>query len=91
MKTIDVHEAQASLRQYAEEVKTGEALVLTEDGTPIAALVPITDNFDEENLALGSNPEFLAFLEEARRSGDAIPHDEFWRQVDDEVARKASR
>ena len=64
MKNIELTQANDSLGQSVRDL-AGEPLVVTEAGVPIAALVPI-DEFDLESLALGSNPRFLAIIEEAR-------------------------
>jgi antitoxin (DNA-binding transcriptional repressor) of toxin-antitoxin stability system len=64
MRNVEVTQAHASLGQSVRQL-AGEPLVVTEDGVPIAALVPI-DELDQESLALGSNPRFMAILEEAR-------------------------
>jgi antitoxin (DNA-binding transcriptional repressor) of toxin-antitoxin stability system len=64
MRTIEVTQANDSLGQSVRHL-AGEPLVVTEDGVPIAALVPI-DELDLEALALGENPRLMAILEEAR-------------------------
>ena len=91
MKTIDLTDAQAPLSRYAEELQERhEALVVVRDGKPVAALVALSeDDIDLEHIALSTNREFLAFLDEARRSsGEPLSHDEFWRQVEEEVGEK---
>jgi antitoxin (DNA-binding transcriptional repressor) of toxin-antitoxin stability system len=64
MKNVELTQANDSLGQSVRDL-AGEPLVVTESGVPIAALVPI-DELDLESLALGSNPRFLAIIEEAR-------------------------
>ncbi len=64
MKNIDVTQANDPSGQSVRGL-AGEPLVVTEDGAPIAAPVPI-DEGDLESLALGSNPRFLAVIERAR-------------------------
>ncbi|MGO9466395.1 MAG: type II toxin-antitoxin system Phd/YefM family antitoxin [Isosphaeraceae bacterium] len=64
MRNVEVTQATDSLGQSVRNLE-GEPLVVTEDGVPIAALVPI-DELDLESLALGSHPRFMAILEEAR-------------------------
>lgn len=64
MRNIDVTQAHDSLGHSVRNL-AGEPLVVTEDGVPIAALVPI-DELDRESLALGNNPRFMAILEKAR-------------------------
>lgn len=77
MKTIELSEATGPLSEYAERAH-GEALVVTERGRPVAALVPV-EELDLESLSLGTNPEFLALIEESRsrcRAGTGISTDE---------------
>jgi hypothetical protein len=60
-----------------------EPLVITRDGKPVAALVPIED-VDLESLSLSHNPEFIAMLERSRRSAKekgTIPFEEMKRRL----------
>ena len=41
-KTVDVREAQTQLKELLSEVQEGVEVVLTEDSTPVARLVPVT-------------------------------------------------
>lgn len=64
MKTLDVNEAIAHLAEYAQDVDK-ETVILTLDGHPVAALLPIKD-VDWETIALSTNPEFQAILARSR-------------------------
>jgi len=64
MKTVEMSEATGPLSEYAERAHQ-ETLVVTEDGKPVAALVPI-EEVDLESLSLGTNPDFLALIEHSR-------------------------
>ena len=64
MKNIEMTQASGPLNQSVRELE-GEPLVVMEHGVPLAVLVPI-DEDDLESLALGSNPRFLAVIEQAR-------------------------
>jgi len=64
MKTIEMTKAPASLAKYAREA-TKEAVILTDSGKPIAALVPI-ENADLETATLSTHPKFLALIEHSR-------------------------
>jgi len=64
MKTIEVAKASGSLSKYAQEVAK-EPVVLTVDGKPVAALVPIA-NADMETVTLSNHPQFLALIERSR-------------------------
>ena len=82
MKTIDIHDANAPLSQYARQLGE-EPLVLTDGDQPVAALLSISE-LDLESLSLGTNPKFLAILENARtqhRAGQGLPSDEVRRQL----------
>lgn len=54
MKTVEISEAKGPLSQYARRAQR-ETLVLTEDGKPVAAVVPI-EEMDLESLSLGHQP-----------------------------------
>lgn len=69
MKKISAEKATHSLADYARKLN-GAALVVTEDGKPIAALVPIKD-MDMETLAVGTSPQFLEIIERSRRRQEA--------------------
>lgn len=64
MKTLELSEAVGPLAEYAREVDR-EPLVLTVDGSPVAALVAIEDA-DLETVSLTTNPRFLALIERSR-------------------------
>jgi antitoxin (DNA-binding transcriptional repressor) of toxin-antitoxin stability system len=64
MKTMETSRATAPLGEYAKNVRQ-EPLVLTVDGKPVAALVPI-ENADMETVTLSTHPQFLALIERSR-------------------------
>jgi prevent-host-death family protein len=64
MKTLELKTATASLAEYAKDVAT-EPVILTVDGKPVAALVPI-ENADLETVTLSTHPKFLALIERSR-------------------------
>lgn len=77
MKTIELVNATAPLLEYARGLGE-EPLVLTEEGRPVAALVPVEDA-DLETLALSTNPQFIALIERSRarqRKEGGIPPEE---------------
>lgn len=80
-------EATAPLAEYAEESAKG-AVVVTRQGTPVAAVVPV-DGADLETLSLATNPDFLAMIERSRArcpAGSGISTDEMRRRL---AARRA--
>ena len=64
MKTLEMAEATSPLQSYARQA-SHEPLILTQDGKPIAALVPI-ENTDVETVTLSLNPRFIALIERSR-------------------------
>ena len=75
MKMFDIGEATQTLGEAARGV-SDEPVVLTEDGRPMAVLLPI-ENADLETVSLSSNPRFLAMIERSRtrqrEQGDLSP------------------
>ena len=64
MKTIEIGEATHPLAEYIPGVHA-EPLVITDQGTPRAVILPLTD-VKPESVALGTNPEFVALIERSR-------------------------
>ena len=69
VKRIELDEATAPLAEYARDAGS-EALVLTVNGKPVAALVPI-ENADLETVTLSTHPWFLALIERSRARQNA--------------------
>lgn len=67
MKTVDAAKAQGPLAGYARRVhQADEAIVVVDDGKPIAVVVPV-EGGNLEALSLSTNPEFIGLLEASRR------------------------
>ena len=64
MNTLEIEQANHSLRKYAAQVK--DPLVITDHGKPIAALLSL-ENVDMETVSLSTNPRFLSIIERSRR------------------------
>jgi hypothetical protein len=82
MKTIEIAEASGPLADSTKGVGS-EPLVVTENGTPTAVILPLA-NTDIETVALSTNPEFLALVERARvraREEGELSADEIRRRV----------
>ena len=82
MKSIEVSKATAPLAEYAHDVES-EPLILTEGGVPVAALMAIADA-DLETVALGSDPRFMALIEQARaqqKAGADLSVEEVRREI----------
>jgi hypothetical protein len=65
MKKLPLAKATASLAEYVQDLKHGP-LVVTIKGKPVAALVLI-EGMDWESYSLGTNPDFLDWIEQSRR------------------------
>jgi len=64
VKVIEQQDATRSLAEYAAEIGSG-ALVVTDHGHPVAALVPL-DDADMETVKLSTAPQFVRLIEQAR-------------------------
>ena len=64
MKVVEKAKATGSLAAYTEEVGNGP-VVVTDQGKPVAVLVPI-DNADLETVALSTNRQFIELIERSR-------------------------
>jgi antitoxin (DNA-binding transcriptional repressor) of toxin-antitoxin stability system len=83
MTIIDKSDATGSLGEYASNIAAG-AVIVTSDGHPVAALVPI-ENTDLETVALCTNHEFLSLIERSRarvRTEGGISSEEMRRRFD---------
>ena len=87
MRILELAEANASLAEYARDV-TKEPVIVTVDGKPVAALVPI-ENADLETVMLSTHPQFLALIERSRarqRAEGGISSEEMRRRLGLEAA-----
>jgi antitoxin (DNA-binding transcriptional repressor) of toxin-antitoxin stability system len=64
MKVVEKADATATLAEYAAQIANG-AVIVTNEGRPVAALVPI-ENADLETVSLSTNREFLDLIERSR-------------------------
>jgi prevent-host-death family protein len=64
MKTIELHDATSPLADYIEGVQS-EPLVITDQGTPTAVILPLVGT-DLETVSLSTNPDFIALIERSR-------------------------
>ena len=69
MKVVESIDATGSLAEYAADIAKG-AVIVTNQGQPVAALVPI-ENADLETVSLSTNPRFLELIERSRASARA--------------------
>jgi antitoxin (DNA-binding transcriptional repressor) of toxin-antitoxin stability system len=81
MKIVEKEQATGTLAAYTEEVGNGP-VVVTDQGKPVAVLVPI-DNADLETVALSTNPRFMELIQRSRarvRAEGGIPSEEMRRR-----------
>lgn len=90
MKTVEMADATASLSEYAREAQK-QALVVTKDGKPVLALMPLPPNTDLQNLVVTTHPAFQALMQRSetrRRSEGGLSTEQVRRQL---VSRRAAR
>ncbi|MDQ3775244.1 MAG: hypothetical protein M3461_13295 [Pseudomonadota bacterium] len=84
MKILEKSDATGSLAEYTADIEK-EPVIVTSDGIPIAALVPI-GNVDLETMSLSTNAVFIALIERSRarhRAEGGISSDEMQRRMRD--------
>jgi prevent-host-death family protein len=64
MKVVEKADATATLAEYTAEIASG-AVIVTSEGRPVAALVPI-ENADLETVSLSTNRDFLELIDRSR-------------------------
>ncbi len=82
MKVVELLQAKGSLADYVHDAAT-DPIIVTEGGSPVAALVPI-ENTDLETATLATDPAFLALLERSRarlRQEGALSAEEMKRRL----------
>ena len=91
MKTASAAAIAAQFNDYLEASRE-QPVLITRNGKPVAVLLAVRDKTEAEELA-GRRPRSLrSVFAEAHAQlerGEGIPHDEFWRQV--EQSRRARR
>ena len=88
MRTFTIAEAKENLDMLVHEPEN-EAVLITENGQPLAILSFVTDPSDMERLKMAYSPQLQEILANSRRQiqeGKGIPADEFWRQMEEEYA-----
>lgn len=93
MRTLEIKKATGELSSYAEQVRK-EPVVVTENGKPVMALLPISAA-DLETISLSADPRFIALIERSRalyKPGSGIPLEEIRRKYGlSATTRKAAR
>jgi prevent-host-death family protein len=91
MKTASAAKIAARFNDYLEASREQPVLV-THNGKPVAVLLSVHDKAEAEKLASGRTRSLRSIFEEAHdqlEKGGGIPHDQFWREV--EQHRRAKR
>ncbi|HUB25637.1 MAG TPA: type II toxin-antitoxin system Phd/YefM family antitoxin [Tepidisphaeraceae bacterium] len=92
MKIASVADVKAKLSAYVKASDSGP-VVITRNGKAVAAIVGLANDDDVERLLLAFSTKLRGILLNAKkriRSGRGIPHDEFWRQMSAEKAKRKS-
>ncbi len=88
MKIAPVAEVKAHFSEYVKESEKGP-VVVTRNGRPAVVMIAAGDDADElERLILAHSPCFREVLSRSReeiRSTGGMSHEDFWREVDDEL------
>ena len=80
MKVAPIADIKAKLSEYIEESHNG-AVIITKNGRPTAAIVPIDSDEDLERIVLSRSKLFSNIIAKSERkikSGKKISHDDFW-------------
>ena len=90
MKTVSAAKMAAQFNDYLEASREQPVLV-TRNGKPVAVLMAVQNQAEAEQLALGRVRSLRSILQEAHeqiQEGAGIPHDQFWREVEQSRAAK---
>ena len=88
MKIAPVAEVKAHFSEYVRESQKGP-IVVTRNGRPAVVMIAAGDDSEElERLVLAHSPRFQEVLSRSReqiRSAGGVGHEDFWREVDEEL------
>ncbi len=93
MKIASLAKMKAQLSAYVRATSEGP-VVVTRNGKAVAVLVGVKDEDEVERLMLAHSPKLRAILdaaEERIRMGQGIPHEQFWKEVEEETKARARR
>ena len=93
MKIASQNEVAADFAAYLKASKSGP-VVITNKGKPVAVIVRAEAAEDVERLLMGHSRKLQKLLERARkrfREGQGIPHDQFWKEVEADNAKRMSK
>ena len=69
MKIENLREVKMRFSEYVKELPKSGTVLITKNGRPCAALVPVTEDTDLEALALSRNKRFWKLIDEAIARG----------------------
>ena len=70
MKVENIREVKTRFSRYVKELPKSGTVLITRNGRPCAALVPVTEDTDLEALALSQNKRFWKLVDEAIAGGE---------------------
>jgi prevent-host-death family protein len=69
MKIENIREVKTRFSRYVKELPKSGSVLITKNGRPCAALVPVTEDTDLEALALSQNKRFWKLIDDAIARG----------------------
>ncbi len=69
MKIENIREVKTRFSRYIKDLSKTGSVVITKNGRPCAALVPVTEDTDLETLALSQNKRFWNLIDNAITRG----------------------
>ena len=70
MKVENIREVKTRFSRYVKELPKSGSVLITRNGRPCAALVPVTEDTDLEVLALSQNKRFWKIIDDAIACGE---------------------
>jgi len=70
MKIQNLREVKSRFSRYVNDLPKSGSVVITRNGRPCAALIPITEDTDLEALALSQNKRFWNLIDRAIQRGE---------------------
>ena len=92
MKIASVADIKARFSAYLKASEKGP-IIVTRNGKPAAVLLSMKDEEELEGLMLAYSPKFQRILRAAQQqinAGACVSHEEIWKEMEKEPARKAS-
>ena len=69
MKVETIREVKTKFSRYVRELPKSGSVLITKNGRPCAALIPVTEDTDLEALALSRNEQFWKIIDRAIERG----------------------